>query len=221
MSSESVTGWTVGWIESVPNTAFVPISRIIGGGRDSSGTPGLGYERGYQNMFIIQAISTDWTKASRGGSNAARRNNVPEQIPIPTGLGAVSAHSLVFHQVKYTEDDDFLEPRLNRVEVQAMPEEGSRYNNFLVVRPSDGTLRVVCEWGNVPGAPKRYPTCTETVLQPDQWMRVRYNIRRSRGEEQWIYEKWVFNVAIPATLSPRIFLDNEPSKVQSEMADLW
>ncbi len=172
-------------------------------------------------MLLVQAISTEWTKASRGGSSAARRNGVLEQLPIPADLEAVSVASFVFHRVKYTEENEFLAPHLDQVEVQPAPEEGVRYNNLLVLHPCDSTLRVICEWGNLSGAPKRYPTRAETVLQSDQWMRLRYNVRLSREEGQWVYEKWVFNISMLRTPSARVFLDTEPSKVQSEMADLW
>ncbi len=173
------------------------------------------------NMLLIQAISTEWTKTSRGGSNATRRNGVPEQLAIPVTFDPASTSGVMLHRVGYSEGNGFLVPHLDWIAVQAVPEEGIRYNNFLVLHPSDGSLRITCEWGNLPGAPKRYPARVQTALEPDQWMRLRYNARLSRGEGLWVYEKWIFNIAVLRTLSSRIFLDTEPSEIRSEMADLW
>jgi hypothetical protein len=54
-------------------------------------------------MIIVQRVVTSWTKQSRGGAAAARRNAVPEAFSLPAaGPGAVWVH-----EVDAREHDDF------------------------------------------------------------------------------------------------------------------
>ncbi len=54
-------------------------------------------------MIVVQRIVTTWTKQSRGGAAAARRNGVPEAFALPTA-GRVG---VVVHEVDAHERDDF------------------------------------------------------------------------------------------------------------------
>lgn len=46
-------------------------------------------------MIVVQRVVTQWTKQSRGGAPATRRNAVPEAFPVPsTGRSAVLVHAV-------------------------------------------------------------------------------------------------------------------------------
>jgi hypothetical protein len=61
-------------------------------------------------MILVQEIRSLWTKASRGGGAAARRNSVPEAAPFPAA-GSESAARKILHQILvYGEANNFAGP---------------------------------------------------------------------------------------------------------------
>src|SRR5690242_14108439 len=62
-------------------------------------------------VVIVQHIVTTWTKQSRGGAKAVRRNRVPQEMAVP--LHGVERRNLTLlqHNVQYWESDDFTTPR--------------------------------------------------------------------------------------------------------------
>ncbi|WP_176611682.1 hypothetical protein [Actinomadura sp. WMMB 499] len=117
--------------------------------------------------FALQLIETTWSKQSRGGKAAARRNSVPAAFPLPD-----DAPPFV-HTVKMMEWDDFrprawVERELPRG-IGAEEEPGGLRVDFgnrpaLVLRPGRSLRR---QWTYRTGGccgPKQYVLCTLNVI---------------------------------------------------------
>ena len=61
-------------------------------------------------VVLIQQIKTSWTKASRGGENARKRNAVPEVAKVPVQRIPADNLILVHHLLSYGEDKGFSKP---------------------------------------------------------------------------------------------------------------
>src|SRR5918911_4645612 len=59
------------------------------------------------SLILVQAICVQWTKASRGGSGAARRNAIPEAFPLPAQLPTSPRSTYLLHSVFVAEQDGF------------------------------------------------------------------------------------------------------------------
>jgi hypothetical protein len=53
------------------------------------------------HMVIVQQINTHWTKASRGGESAGRRNIVPDLASVPIERIPGEPRSLLHHQLTF------------------------------------------------------------------------------------------------------------------------
>lgn len=54
-------------------------------------------------MIVVQRVVTSWTKQSRGGAAATRRNAVPEAFTLPAG----GESGVLIHEVDVRENGDF------------------------------------------------------------------------------------------------------------------
>src|SRR5262245_57589988 len=59
-------------------------------------------------VVVVQQVLTHWTKASRGGAEATRRNAVPEAVTLPLSHIKTVGHTRLLHKVAYRETDDFV-----------------------------------------------------------------------------------------------------------------
>lgn len=135
----------------------------------------------------VQWIRTSWTKRSRGGEAATRRNAVPVGFALPPSAVGRAGEPFV-HAVRMDERDDFVPhdqqgDNLRGVDVQ--------------LREADGRLRVlprVRPMFGVPPRPRRRPGVR---LEPGQWVRWRLNYRFSSaaGVRDWSYWLDTFNIA--------------------------
>jgi hypothetical protein len=147
----------------------------------------------------VQWIRTSWTKQSRGGEAAARRNAAPAGFAVPAALPSGA------HVVRMYERDGF-DPQegvedLRKVDVQ--------------LREAEGRLRVlprVQPLFAIPPRPRRPPAVR---LEPGQWLRWQLNYRFSSaaGVRDWSYWLDTFNVAygpVSADVflsAPTVFID--------------
>ncbi|HET6856433.1 MAG TPA: hypothetical protein VFH94_04965, partial [Streptomyces sp.] len=131
--------------------------------------------------ITVQWIRTSWTKQSRGGEAAARRNAAPVGFSIPH-MSSSAAHAVRMH-----ERDDFApydgQKDLRKVDVQ--------------LREDDGRLRVLPRVQSlfaIPPRPRRPPAVR---LVPGQWVRWQLNYRFSSaaGMQDWSYWLDTFNIA--------------------------
>ncbi|MEQ8144621.1 hypothetical protein [Streptomyces sp. OP7] len=150
--------------------------------------------------ITVQWIRTSWTKQSRGGDAAARRNAAPAGLPL------IQVPSECAHAVRMAEDEDF-EPRSSPVHLRevkvSLRNEGDRLRVLPRVEPLFG----------LPPRPRRPPAVR---LFPGQWVRWRLNYRFSSaaGIRGWSYWLDTFNVAY-GPVDRDVFL-SEPTLVVDE-----
>ncbi|MBK3568901.1 MULTISPECIES: hypothetical protein [unclassified Streptomyces] len=135
----------------------------------------------------VQWVRTSWTKRSRGGEAAARRNAAPVGFPLPDGM-ASPAHAVhMIHTVRMHEKDDFT-PHDGRAE---------RKQVAVQLREAEGRLRVFPRVDPLYGLPPRARRPPAVRLVPGQWVRWQLNYRFSSaaGVRDWSYWLDTFNVA--------------------------
>lgn len=129
----------------------------------------------------VQWVRTSWTKRSRGGEAAARRNAVPVGFPLPDGL-VQSVHTVRMHEKDdFTPVDGLAERKLAAVQL----------------RETEGRLRVFPRVDPLFGLPPRPRRPPAVRLAPGQWVRWQLNYRFSSaaGVRDWSYWLDTFNVA--------------------------
>lgn len=177
---------------------------------------------------LIQHLQTEWTKASRGGAGARRRNSTPDVAVFPCFLGF---HSTEFrfrvHDVLYKECTAFSPDETLAIE------DGSFWRTGCVRVVSDGDiLRVRFEYDGWSGAPTREMFDAEGYcrllneeafyLRVGQWGRISYNGRLSCPDTgNWWYEKHTFNVGMALRAPEDWFTRSKPDYTYSQMARLW
>ncbi|WP_405871256.1 hypothetical protein [Streptomyces sp. NBC_00005] len=128
----------------------------------------------------VQWIRTSWTKQSRGGEAAVRRNAAPVGFALPHGTGP-DAHTVRMH-----ERDGFT-PYDGRAEVRHVD---------VQLRERDGRLRVLPRVEPLFGLPPRPRRPPAVRLVPGQWVRWQLNYRFSSmaGMQDWSYWLDTFNI---------------------------
>jgi hypothetical protein len=168
-------------------------------------------------MLIVQRIITEWTKASRGGTGAAKRNATPIALPLPPIHP--SGSSYVLHDVQYQEDNEFA-PRFSTQDLELAP-------HFLVepllihVTKEQIELRFQWSW-NYCGAPER-ESHDLFPLAIGNWGRFTCNGRfgaTTHCGSDWFYRKTVFNIALMAQFDTKVFLETLPVADKSSLARL-
>jgi len=155
---------------------------------------------------VAQWVRISWTKASRGGAAATRRNAVPVAFPLPMIAAPV------LHEVRMSEAEDF-EPHSSVT--GAVPGESAG------LRLVDGLLRVRLEPTPF-GMPRRWRRPPAVRLAPGEWVRWQVNYRFSypaaRGGA-WTYRLDTLNLAHAAQVPAGILL-GEPTYRVDELAHL-
>ncbi|MGW7540935.1 hypothetical protein ACWGKQ_07415 [Streptomyces sp. NPDC054770] len=128
---------------------------------------------------VVQRIRTSWTKKSRGGPEAARRNAAATVFSLPPGV------SSALHEVTMRESDSF-EPRM-QVRDLSMP--------GVILREVDGLLRVDPPEVSMFAMPRRNRRPPAVRLAPGQWLQWQINYRfvGSCGGA-WSYQLETFNI---------------------------
>ncbi|SDY38910.1 hypothetical protein SAMN05421504_105395 [Amycolatopsis xylanica] len=129
----------------------------------------------------LQWVRTSWTKASRGGAGAARRNAVPVAFPVPGGQPA--------HEVLMNERDGF-EPRMSM---------GATLPADVMLQEEDGLLHVQL-LASALGQPFRRYRPPPVRLAKGEWLRWRINYRFvGFCDGSWSYRLDTLNVVAAAT----------------------
>ncbi|UNO41536.1 hypothetical protein [Streptomyces sp. MST-110588] len=153
---------------------------------------------------VVQRVRTSWTKKSRGGSEAARRNAAPTAFPLPPGLRSV------LHEVTMRESDSF-EPRMQVRDLSA---------HGVVLREVDGLLRVGPPEVTMFGMPRRNRRPPAVHLAPGQWLRWQINYRLTGSYDMsWSYRLDTFNI-VYGSAPPEVFLTSTPTHHVDERGPL-
>ncbi|MGW8375419.1 hypothetical protein [Streptomyces sp. ODS28] len=131
--------------------------------------------------ITVQWVRTSWTKESRGGEAATRRNAAPVGFALPQAE-APGAHVIRMHE------RDLFEPHGGWEDLQTVDVE---------LGEADGRLRVlprIRPLFALPPRPRRPPAVR---LLPGQWVRWQLNYRFSSaaGIRGWSYWLDTFNIA--------------------------
>lgn len=152
---------------------------------------------------VVQRVHTSWTKKSRGGSEAARRNAAPTAFLLPPGL------SSALHEIAMRESDSF-EPH---TQVRDLSAPGT------ILREVDGLLRVDPPGVSMFAMPRRNRRPPAVRLAPGQWLQWRLNYRFvGRCDGAWSYRLETFNILYGSAM-PDVFL-GVPSRRVDERRSL-
>ncbi len=168
-------------------------------------------------MLIVQRITTEWTKASRGGDSAAERNATPNALRLPPLASAVPDY--ILHDIRFLEWENYE----CHSEVR-----GSEARTLVRIEPlfiratkELVTTRFVWSWHHC-GAPERN-SHELFQLSVGQWGRFtcngRFGAESSSGRE-WGYHKTVFNVALTEQFDETLFIQTTPNADDSRLAVL-
>jgi hypothetical protein len=175
-------------------------------------------------MILVQHIICSWSKASRGGPSAARRNAVPEALPLPDAGVGKRGDALIQHTASYGEGNDFASPSRDSFTAESA---GVISIGCVRVEPLGGGARVAFEYDfRRAGMPPRetHPraqTKTDFELGVGEWGRVLYNGRFSSDEGGWWYQKTVVNVGCYDEVQAGVFVSTPPLYTVDRMASLW
>jgi hypothetical protein len=174
--------------------------------------------------IIIQYIRTTWTKASRGGNNARRRNLLPRCLPLP--LECFTARCAV-HRAEFSEHSEF---RL----VESVAKASSLFELGIrdLAMELDGDcllVHLLRDPQNAAAANRVYRDEPGNVvdkirafaLQAGEWGQLRYNGRYVDFDTgHWWYEQSVCNIALFSDVAADRFVATPPTKRFAEIARL-
>lgn len=166
------------------------------------------------SVFIVQHISTWWTKASRGAPMAGVRNAVPERANVPKLKE--KDFSSVIHTIRHDERTNFIpeEKLFTDVVFEAV-------RGISIQKTGDGAS-VDYAYTLDCGQPERGWMKKRLTAPTDQWLSIMTNGRFLLGwDGLWCYEKHVVNVGLFATFDPECFLKSDPVEQFSALGDLW
>lgn len=162
--------------------------------------------------FVVQHVTVEWTKRSRGGAGAARRNAVPHGYALPHPPAGRGVHHVTCRERgEFTAAQEWLPlPERGRGPAAAVREHELR------LRPDGPALHVLLEAGAY-GMPRR-PRRPAVRLRPGEWLRWLVNARMHGDEDGWWYRLDTYNVVV-GPHGADVFLGT-PTRVVDERAHL-
>ena len=155
---------------------------------------------------VVQWVRTSWTKRSRGGAEASRRNSAPVGFRLP------AMQAPFVHEVSMAERDGF-QPRFETHDGLGRVHEAA-----LILRTADGLLRVQLTVTPF-GMPRRWRRPPAVRLGYGEWLRWQVNYRfAGTGDGEWTYRLETLNV-VHGPASADIFL-GIPTHHVKELAPL-
>jgi hypothetical protein len=178
-------------------------------------------------ITVVQALLISWSKASRGGDPARKRNATPEAIPLPAESASGQGPSLLIHRAVFSEPDFSATGQA----VEVRPGFTAFRFDCVEILPVEQGLQVAYQYHHGAGAPRRLmhevtsnlvPLRKEAfLLRPGEWGRVAYNGRFSDVDDgSWWCERRVVNVGLLEDPPPDVFVRSSPSQVYSQLAKL-
>ncbi len=167
-------------------------------------------------VVVVQQIKTTWTKASRGGDAAARRNAVPEVAQVPVHRAEVAGLKILLHQLLYSGRSGFADPVEKLVE---NPDHDPLRLGGVTIDTTEELLRAEFTWSRECGAPDRGWMRKTLLLGVNEWGQICYNGRFAE-EAGWVYEKIVVNAGLFEPPSGEVFTRTEPTQRYSAMGHL-
>ena len=169
---------------------------------------------------FVQAISTIWTKASRGAPQAAARNQQPDAFALADYHLDQLLAGECYAKVLIHERDGF-KPRAS-VEDFFSPHFRWRWPGVSIqFLNNDKAVVVRYKHESWQGAPNRsHQPVVKVELVSDKLLRVKFNSRDAGPWDEWWYHLHVFNILRTESPSVEMFLA-EPAKIITDPAELW
>jgi hypothetical protein len=161
---------------------------------------------------VVQLIEVWWTKLSRGGEAATRRNAIPDAFPLTRIDG-----TYVANRYSVDEENDF-RPRI--LEEYSLPSPPRLHEELILRQTGEGAFSIGVLHTHRTGAPYRRRQDPVFKLGPGEIGRVVVNGRHS-GYHGWRYRKATYNVAVGSGMGLDVFLGREPDHVFSWERDLF
>ena len=160
--------------------------------------------------LVIQHIITSWTKESRGGQAATRRNAVPivDRLPIPK-----TRAKIVVHTLNYKEEDNFLTPSSELSTDGSLP----MTLDCISIKQLGPDILVSVRYNHSMGAPERGWIRKDMKVSPGEWVQILSN-GRFGGDMEWLYRHEAWNIAYVAEPDARIFTHSTPKVAFSALA---
>lgn len=164
-------------------------------------------------MLVIQELRTTWTKISRGGQGAAKRNSTPLEMPLPMPpSGAVFVH-----RVHFSEFDEFAPSPRSAHSQDTVPHDLSGFDGYF-----DGNdVLVRTHWTPHLGLPKR-PNGRRIRLHLGEYCRLFHNGRLTDHDTgEWSYQSTVINIALVEEPTLELFMKAAWSETLDAREQLW
>lgn len=174
--------------------------------------------------MIIQRIHTTWTKASRGGDGAYRRERLPRCLPLP--LECFTA-DFAIHRVDFSEFDDFRP--VGSVAKGRSPSDLGICDLSLKVDDEGLVVQFIRDPRNAAGANRMDRDDSGNMvhmphafsLKDDEWGRLSYNGRYVDSDTgDWSYQQSIYNIGVFANVEVDRFEATRPAKQFAELAIL-
>lgn len=173
---------------------------------------------------LIQLITTEWSKASRGGEAAVQRGKVPIACQLPESLAPTPDGHLLLHTLTWQATNAFSNP-LETTKVR-QTSAGFQFQCAEVVETESG-IKISWIWNASAGAPSRHAWRKggnefHAELKPSESVRIRWN-GRFAYKDAWFYHSTTLNVGYwPSAEFPKdLFIATKPSHEFSRLAILW
>ncbi|MGI5502769.1 hypothetical protein [Lentzea sp. CA-135723] len=152
---------------------------------------------------VVQLVKTEWTKDSRGGSEAARRNAAPVAFVLPHLRPAV-------HEIRLSEPDFTPVWAKERDEIDRIT---------LTLREDDDVLSVQLQ-DTMIASPRRWNRPSPVRLARGEWVRWQLNHRWARPRDGgWNYLLTTLNLVYGPPEDLKVFLGT-PTRHVDERAHL-
>jgi hypothetical protein len=151
-------------------------------------------------VLAIQVVTVTWTKASRGGTAAVQRNQIPRAFMLRSHGGSLNV--IQRHAFKEIAAGEF---ESRAITIGQAPSPPTNIEGLLLDEVNNEVV-IGFSWnGNVHGMPNRGVMRRLAVLASDENAQIRVNGRHS-AEAQW-YTQHTFNVAFGAKVAENAFVD--------------
>lgn len=167
-------------------------------------------------FVIIQRIRSEWTKDSRGGEGARRRNAVPQAFTLPA---VCFTDRFSHHSVRFLERDEFRRSERDSVAIGESWADMACSDLEITMEDEGLQVRLVTDGRNAASGDMQ--TYRAFTLVPGTWGQLIYNARYVHFSTGiWSYELNVLNIGFLNAVQPKRFTSSKPNEKYARMLKL-